>query len=162
MKGKPPGNHSRAGLFPRPSAIPPDVIVDFLFDQGLFHVEVANITDAPAYDVSVKFTPAFRGLGGTCPVSTLQLFRLIRFLAPRRRIRTFLDTSPAYFAREEPEVVTARISFTDASGRFYRRQIVHDLNIYKGLAYVVTPNQNSPLEVSSTKAYENKEQAHVY
>jgi hypothetical protein len=124
----------------------PEVIVDFLFDHGLFHVTVANVSDAPAYLVSVKFDKKFRGLGGATDVSSLPLFRQITFLAPRKRIETFLDTSNAYFQRREPTRLTAVICFRDAQRRSYERRITHDLSIYKDVTYLLKPaGMNSPV-----------------
>ena len=71
----------------------PDVIVDFVFDEGKFFIAVENIGDRPAVDVSVRFDRRFTGVGGERDLSTLPLFKGIPFLAPRRRIVTFLDTS---------------------------------------------------------------------
>jgi hypothetical protein len=123
----------------------PEVIVDFLFDQGLFHVVVANVSDAPAYQVSVKFDKKFCGLGGEREVSSLPLFRQIQFLAPHKRIETFLDTSSAYFQRREPTRITALISFRDARRRQYERRVTHDLSIYKDVTYLLKPAaMNSP------------------
>ena len=127
----------------------PEVIVDFLFDHGLFHVAVINIGEAPAYSVSVKFDKTFRGLGGTQDVSALPLFRRIKFLAPHRRIETFLDTSSAYFRRGEPTRLTAVISFRDARRRPYERRIAHDLSIYKNVAYVLPPAGTNPPAIPS-------------
>ena len=127
----------------------PEVIVDFLFDHGLFHVAVANVGEAPAYSVSVKFDKKFRGLGGTQDVSALPLFRQIKVLAPPRRIETFLDTSSAYFRRGEPTRLTAVISFRDARRRPYERRIAHDLSIYKNVAYVLPPAGTNPPVIPS-------------
>ncbi|MGQ0649620.1 MAG: hypothetical protein ACT4P7_18865 [Gemmatimonadaceae bacterium] len=117
---------------------PPEVIVDFLFDHGLFHVAVANVSDVAAFQVSVEFDPAFRGLGGEREVSSLPLFRGIEFLAPRKRIETFLDSSSAYFDRREPRRISAVVSYRDARQRGYTRRIVHDLSIYEDVSYVVS------------------------
>ena len=114
----------------------PEVILDFVFEQGLFHVVVANISDACAYSVSVKFDKPFRGLGGTVEMSSLPLFRQIAFLAARKRIETFLDASHAYFQRGEPARITAVISFRDAERRLYERRITHDLRIYKQVTFL--------------------------
>ena len=43
----------------------PDVIVDFVFDDGLLYATVANIGDRPALKVSCRFEPTFHGLGGS-------------------------------------------------------------------------------------------------
>lgn len=117
---------------PRPPRAP-DVIVDFVFDDGMFHLVVENIGDAPAVDVGVAFDPPFRGLGGQQPVTSLPLFTRLPFLAPRRRISTFLDTSAAYFAREEPTKIAVTVTYADRSGAVHRAVIHHDLDIYRDL-----------------------------
>jgi hypothetical protein len=71
----------------------PEVIVDVLFDDGLLFIAVQNIGDRPALDVSVAFDKPIHGVNGTIEISSLSLFRNIAFLAPRKSIQTFLDTS---------------------------------------------------------------------
>ena len=116
---------------------PPEVIVDFRFDDGLLFVEVANIGVLPAYDVSVAFEPGFRGLGGTCEIHALPLFHRLAFLAPGRRINAFLDSSAAYFARDEPERIKAVVAYRDPQGQTRRSVVRHDLSIFRSLPYVV-------------------------
>jgi hypothetical protein len=131
----------------------PEVIVDFTFDCGVFHIVVENIGTAPAHRVSVKFNRKFHGLGGRQEMSGLRLFRCIEFLAPRKKIETLLDTSDAYFQRREPTHLIAVISFRDVRRRSYERRIVHDLSIYKDVSYVVkTSEMNSPVVPQSTSA----------
>lgn len=117
----------------------PEVVVDFTFDRGLLHVAVANVSDLSATGVSVAFDEPFRGLGGEVEVSSLALFRRVEFLAPRKRIETFLDSSAAYFERREPTTIAATITYSDAAGIAYERRVVHDLAIYRDVSYVVTP-----------------------
>ena len=115
----------------------PDVIIDFRFEQGLLYIALVNISDVPAYRVSVKFAKPFRGLGGECAVSSLPVFRRVEFLAPHKCIETLLDSSRDYFRRREPTLIKAQITFRDARGRLYQRDITHDLKIYKEISYVV-------------------------
>ncbi|HEU4479237.1 MAG TPA: hypothetical protein VFR80_12020 [Pyrinomonadaceae bacterium] len=117
----------------------PRVILDFVFDQGLFFIAVKNISDMPAYKVSVKFDHKIFGLGGARDVSALPLFRNIEFLAPQKEITTFLDTSDSYFARKQPTKVKAQISYTDAEGDKHSVAIAHDLEIYRDLALAGRP-----------------------
>lgn len=114
----------------------PEVIVDFVFEDGLFHIAIENIGERPARDVHVSFDKDFRGAGGEQDVAGLPLFRRIPFLAPRRRITTFLDTSSAYFARREPTDLTATVTYVDSEGRSYRDVIPHDLAIYTDIRYL--------------------------
>lgn len=119
---------------------PPEVIVDFPFRDGLLFVEVANIGDRPALDVAVTFEPGLRGLGGTCQIHALPLFRRLAFLAPGRRIEALMDTAAAYFARGEPERIEAAIVYRDPDGQARKSVIRHDLSIYRSLPYPVTPH----------------------
>jgi hypothetical protein len=122
----------------------PDVIVDFLFEDGMLFVAVQNIGSHPALRVHVAFDPPFKGLGGAVSIPDLALFRNIEFLAPSRSIRTLLDSSAAYFARQEPEQITATTSYSDRSGHKFSCTILHDLAIYRDIAFVPKPGRSSP------------------
>jgi hypothetical protein len=114
----------------------PDVILDFEFEDGMLFAAVRNICDRPAYRVSVTFDKPFTGLGGTRETSALPLFRNISFLAPRKEIRTLVDTTASYFARRQPAKLEAEVRWRDGSGRRRSHRIAHDLTIYKQLAYL--------------------------
>ena len=134
------GTAKRTRLEGTPSPAPaPEVMVDFVFERGLLHVAVANISALPAHHVVVKFDRPFHGLGGGREMSSLRLFRRIGFLAPHKRIETFLDSSDAYFARREPTRLRALITYRDGAGRRHEREIRHDLSIYRDLAYLTPP-----------------------
>ena len=122
----------------------PDVIVDFLFEDGMLFVAVQNIGSEPALRVHVAFDPAFKGLGGTASIPELPLFRNIEFLAPARSIRTLLDSSAAYFARQEPEQITVTTSYADRKGHKFSCKIRHDLSIYRDLAFISKLERTSP------------------
>jgi hypothetical protein len=114
-----------------------DVVVDFEFDDGALYVVVANTSDRAVTGVRVTFDPPLSGLGGTKAMNRLALFRRLEYLAPRKEIRTLLDSTVGYFARDEPTRVTAKVAFRDAAGRPQRREIVHDLAVYRDIAYRV-------------------------
>ncbi len=123
------GTHQTSG--PRP-----EVIVDFTFNDGLLFVSVNNIGDRPATKVHVEFDEKITGEGGTKDISGLPLFDNIEFLAPHKEIVVLLDSSAAYFARQEPTNITARITYQDTAGAKYGATIHHDLGIYRDLGYV--------------------------
>ena len=114
-----------------------DVIVDFVFAEGVFYVTVANIGERPALRVSCRFEPGFHGLGGSVEISRLPLFRNIEYLAPRKEIRALVDSSAAYFARKEPTKLLVTVTYRDEGGTRHQATIGHDLGIYRDLAYVV-------------------------
>ena len=121
----------------------PDVIVDFVFEDGVLFVAVQNIGSDPALRVHVVFDPPFKGLGGTKSIPELPLFRNIEFLAPARSIRTLLDSSSAYFARKEPERITVTTSYSDRSGQKFSCTMLHDLAIYRDIAFISKPERTS-------------------
>ena len=117
----------------------PDVIVDFIFDAGLFFISIINIGDKPAFKVSVTFDKKIRGLAGTKEISALPLFNNIEFLAPGKKITTFLDRSESYFGRKGPTKISASISYRDSKGTRYSVKIKHDLGIYRDIGYIIRP-----------------------
>lgn len=121
----------------------PDVIVDFIFEDGMLFVAVHNIGSTPALQVHVTFDPPFKGLGGTTAIPELPLFRNIEFLAPSRSICTLLDSSAAYFARQEPERITATAGYSDRSGQKFSSTMLHDLAIYRDIAFIPNPERTS-------------------
>ena len=133
-----PETRKRAKDKPEQSEAPqPDVIVDFIFDDGLFFIAIINISDKPAYKVSVKFDRKILGLGGK-DISALPLFRNIEFLAPHKEIRTFLNYSGAYFSGGGPTKISARITYQDFQGAKKVVTIDHDLGIYKEIGFIQT------------------------
>jgi hypothetical protein len=132
---KPPRKPAPAGPTPGEGA-PPQVIADIEFREGVFTIHVQNISDQPAYQVSVRWTPPFNGLGGTQPTSKLPLFQGIPFLAPHKTISTMLDTSQAYFGRNEPTRLKAEVRYRDEAGRERQAVFEHNLEIYRDVAYI--------------------------
>lgn len=113
----------------------PDVILDVVFEAGLLFLAVRNIGARPVRRVAVAFDRPLIGLGGDREISALPLFKNIEFLAPGREIRTLLDTTASYFARQQPDRIKAVISYGDAQGRRRRAVIEHDLGIYRDIGY---------------------------
>ncbi len=114
----------------------PDVILEFLFDQGSFHLAIRNIGGRPALGISVKFNKKFTGVGGGKEFSELPLFKNIEFLGPGREIVTFLDTSHSYFRRKQPTKLSAQITYRDSANRKFETAIKHDLEIYREIVYL--------------------------
>ena len=121
----------------------PDVIVDFIFDEGLLYVAVANISDEPAGRVMVRFEKPFHGVDAR-DMRELSMFRHIEFLAPRKRIVSLIDSAAAYFARDEPTTVVAEISFADRRGTPYEARVTHDLTIYKDIVWTRRTDSTGP------------------
>ena len=112
-----------------------NVILDFVFDDGLLFVSLANIGDTPATDVIVEFDDAIHTAEGKL-LGELGLFQRMKFLAPRKEISVFIDSTASYFERGEPARVTASIRWKDQNGESRFAKIEHDLGVYRDLPYV--------------------------
>ncbi len=128
----------------------PEVLVEFLFDQGALFISVRNIGARPATRVAVKFDKIIIGLGGTKEISALPLFSNIEFLGPGREIMTLVDSSGSYFRRKQPTTLSVQISYLDLEKQKYETTIKHDLEIYRELSYIVSPTINESDSGSQT------------
>jgi hypothetical protein len=112
------------------------VIVDIVLDDGLLHLELANLADRPALDVACSFDSSIVDVDGR-DVTQLRLFRRVELLGPRRRIRTLVDSVAGYFARDEPARIAATVSFARPGEPRRETKVTHDLELYRELAYRV-------------------------
>ena len=117
-----------------------DVVLDVEFEDGLVFLVLANLGDAAAHRVRVRFDAPLRGLGGEKRIDRLRIFRRLEFLPPERRIRIFLDRSSLYFARKEQTAFTATIGWHDDAGSRRSRVVHHDLDAYRDFPYLEVPH----------------------
>jgi hypothetical protein len=111
------------------------VVVDVVFEEGLLFLELANLSDRPALNVSCAFDPPLVDLQGR-DVAELALFRRVEFLGPRRQVRTLLDSTPGYFAREKAGRVTVVVEFERPDEKRRSTTVSHDLAVFRELAYL--------------------------
>ena len=111
------------------------VVVDVVFDGGVLYLELANLSDRPALNVACTFDPPLVDLQGR-DVSKLPLFSHVEFLGPQRRIRTLLDSTAGYFARETATRVNVAVEYERPDGARAVTEVAHDLEIFRELAYL--------------------------
>jgi hypothetical protein len=111
------------------------VAVDVVFEAGLLYLELVNLSDRPALNVTCSFDPPLVDMQGR-DVSKLALFRRLEFLGPRRQIRTLLDSIAGYFARAESGRVTVVVEFERPEEKRRSTTVSHDLAVFRELAYV--------------------------
>jgi len=111
------------------------VVVDLVSEDGVLYLELANLADRPALNVTCKFEPSLVDVDGR-EVSRLTLFRRVHFLAPRRRIRTLLDSHVGFFAREQPKAVTVTVEYERPDAVRGETRVVHELDLFAELAYL--------------------------
>jgi len=112
------------------------VIVDVVFEDGVLYVELANLADRPALNVTCSFDPPLVDVEGR-DVSELRLFRRVEFLGPGRRVRTLLDSVAGYFEREAATRVAVAVEYERPGEARRATKVTHDLELYRELAYRV-------------------------
>jgi hypothetical protein len=115
-------------------AVDEGVVVDVVFEDGVLYLELANLADRPALDVRCSFDPPLVDVEGR-DVSELRLFRGTRFLGPRRRIRTLLDSVAGWFGRKGAARVTVAVEYQRPGEPRRATEVTHDLELYRELAY---------------------------
>ena len=121
-----------------PTELDPDVIVDFIFEEGLLFIAIHNIGLQPAYDISVQFKPKLTGIPAEKKkkISDIALFKQISFMPPDKQIRAFLDSSESFFSRNEPTKIVTHIRFENEKGNRFHNAITHNLEIYRDIGYI--------------------------
>ena len=112
------------------------VVVDVVFEDGVFYLELANLADRPALNVACLFDPPLVDAQGR-NVSELRLFRHMEFLGPRRRVRTLLDSVSGYFGRERVTSVAVTVEYERPGELRRATTLTHDLELYRELAYLI-------------------------
>jgi len=110
------------------------VIVDVVLEDGVLYLELANLADRPALDVTCSFDPPLVDVQGR-DVSQLRLFRRVEFLGPGRRLRTLLDSVPGYFGRRAATRAVVTVKFQRPGEPRRATTVTHDLELYRELAY---------------------------
>jgi hypothetical protein len=116
-----------------------DVILDVEFENGLLFLVLENAGFRPAHAVRVRFAQPLLGLGGERRIDRLRIFSRLELLAPRRRIRIFVDRAALLYARDQPTEVEARIAWRTDDGQRRKRTVRHDLDAYRDFPYLEVP-----------------------
>jgi hypothetical protein len=117
-----------------PSGHDDGVVVDVVFEEGILHLELANLADRPALNVACTFDVPLLDVEGR-DVAKLRLFGHVDFLGPGRRIRTLLDSVAGHFARNGAPRFTAVVAYERAGQPRRETKVTHDLELYGELAY---------------------------
>jgi len=109
------------------------VVVDVVLEEGLLYLELVNLADRPALNVTSRFDAPLVDLQGR-DVSGLRLFRHVEFLGPKRRVRTLLNSVPGYFGREGAPRVGVSVEYERPGSPSRTTTVTHDLELYRELA----------------------------
>jgi hypothetical protein len=118
------------------AAAPDDgVVVDIVFEAGVLYLELANLADRPALNVSCTFDPRLADVEGR-DVAELPLFRNVPFLGPRRTLRTLLHSHAGFFAGKTPTRLTIVVEYERPNEPRRATEVAHDLEVFRDLAFL--------------------------
>ena len=108
----------------------PDVIVDFEYSDGFLFIVIENIGNDSAYYTSVRFNKKVLGMQKTKNISSLKIFRSLKFLPPGKKIKILVDLFQFYLAGKQPMQIRTVIFFKNKLKQKFQNSIQHDLSIY--------------------------------
>ena len=120
----------------------PDVIVDFEYSEDVLFIVIENIGDDSAFDVQTKFSKKILGMQKTKDISSLKIFKLLRFLPPAKKIKIPVDLFQFYLLGKQPLQISASIFFRNKTKQKFQNLINHDLSIYKDIAKISNIGEN--------------------
>jgi len=118
----------------------PNVIIDFEIDGELVFISIKNSTNYPAINVRIKASDSIIGLEGKKDITDLAVFNEIRYLAPYKEIKIFIDSYNSFFEHLKKTEIDFALYYTDENGQAFRKKILHDLSIYKDLVFFIKKN----------------------
>lgn len=113
----------------------PNVIVDVLFESGLFFISVENIGFLPAHKIRITFDQPILGIDGK-PINDLNLFNHLEYLPPGKQLTCFLNRADLYFQSDAPAQFAVTVDFQDDREQEFQNQIRHNLSIYEDINIV--------------------------
>ena len=109
-------------------------------DRFIIDLELANVGNGPAYDVTINVTPPFVTSTDESghEIRRARIFNEpVPMLAPHASVRMFFDSAFARFEKKDlPSRFEARISYRDATGHAWANELnIVDVAIQEGLTY---------------------------
>ena len=120
----------------------PDVIVDFEYDKDVLFIVIQNIGDDSAFDIQTKFSKKILGMQKTKDISSLRIFKLLRFLPPAKKIKIPVDLFQFYLLGKQPLQISVNVFFRNKTKQKFQNSINHDLSIYRDIGSISNPGGN--------------------
>jgi len=102
---------------------------------NILNLEIKNIGNVAAYDVSCRFVPDVRYHKTELLLSQLPVFNNLRLLAPREEIAFFFANAIDYFNDPtKPMEIETTVSYRDSENTTYEEQFIIKINQLENLA----------------------------
>ncbi len=113
------------------------VIVDFEIDESTIFILIRNAGTSALRNLKIRPSTAIIGLEGKKDLSSLNIFKEIRYMAPLKEIRLFVDSYDSFFSHLKNTLIAFTVTYQDESKKSYRKKITHDLKIYTDLIFFI-------------------------
>jgi hypothetical protein len=113
------------------------VIVDFEVDAAMVFILIKNLSTTAALNLKIKPSTSIPGLEGKKDLSKLLVFKEIKYFAPQKEIRIFVDGYDSFFRHLKDSAVTFSITYQDENKNQFTSKITHDLKIYSDLIFFI-------------------------
>ncbi len=113
------------------------VVVDFEIDQSTVFILIRNSGTGALRNLKIKPSTSIIGLEGKKDMSSLNIFKEIRYMAPLKEIRIFVDSYDSFFSHLKNTQIAFTVTYQDESKKSYRKKIAHDLKIYTDIIFFI-------------------------
>lgn len=111
--------------------------VDFVPENGLLFVIIANYEAFPLRDCKISFSETLPTIEGK-KLNHLNIFKNLAYLSPGRKIRIPLgEASSVLSSLKENKIVTISINYRLPDGKKTAYSIKHNLSIYEDLPQII-------------------------
>lgn len=111
--------------------------VDFIPENGLMFVIIANYETFPLRDCKISFSETLPTFNGK-KLNHLNIFKNLTYLSPGRKIRVLAgETSSVVDNLSEKKMVTISIKYRLPDGKKTAYSIKHNLSIYEDLPQII-------------------------
>jgi hypothetical protein len=127
----------------------PNVVVDFTLEHSCLFLVIQNRSDAEATSVKISFNRPIilshkkNKKGERALLNELSIFSRLRYLAPQKELRVFVDQIDAFNINNKLLLYRLVVNYKDLAGKKNFQKIIrHDLSIYKDFPILLNHSQN--------------------
>lgn len=113
------------------------LVVDFIPENGLMFVIIANHETFPLRNCKISFSETLPTVNGE-KLNHLNIFKNLTYLSPGRKIRVFVgETSSLLHSLRKRKIISVGIQYLLPDGKETAYSIKHNLSIYEDLPQII-------------------------
>lgn len=109
------------------------IVVDFELIEGSMYLCIYNLSDEPYLNVNITPGKEIHGSNNRSTTDQLTIFKEIRYLAPHKCFRIFLDIAELFFQKQTDMIIPFNVDYRNAAKQSFKYSFVQDLAVYRDL-----------------------------